>query len=258
MSQLAQYEQIAAQLRKEINEQKFEPGDKLPSEKRLCDYFGVSRVTVRHALQILETSGLIYRRQGLGAFVSEEKFKQALVQLTDFSEDMRRAGFMSSSKLISLKKVSAIEEVNAILDLKSDSPLIKVERVRLANNKPIAVDETWLPASYGQLLFDEDLTTKTIYQVLEEKYDIPIIAGRYKITATKATPFIAKHLYMDVGEPVLEIDRCSKTTGHKKIYFQKRYNNPHFISYDLELSRNEEQPSSREGMPLKEFIPKFH
>tara|TARA_R110002096_G_scaffold434800_2_gene657906 strand:- start:9157 stop:9945 length:789 start_codon:yes stop_codon:yes gene_type:complete len=253
------YEQISDQLRSEISDQRFEPGDKLPSEKRLCEYFDVSRVTVRQALQQLEHQGLIYRKQGLGAFVSEEKVHHPLVQLTDFSEDMKRAGYTSTSKLISLKKVGPIAEINTILELTNDNPLIQIDRVRLANNRPIAVDKTWLPASYGQLLFDENLTTQTIYQVLEEKFNIPITGGRYKITATIADEYIALHLGMQKGDAVLEIDRCSKTIGEKKIYFQKRYNNPEFIAYELELSRNEEHKTSfKDGFPLKEFTPKFY
>ncbi|MFA5670541.1 MAG: GntR family transcriptional regulator [Balneolaceae bacterium] len=253
------YEQIADQLRSEINDQRFEPGDKLPSEKRLCEYFDVSRVTVRQALQNLEQQGLIFRKQGLGSFVSKQKLNQPLVHLTDFSEDMKRAGHESTSKLISLKKVAAIAEVNEVLELPNDSALIQVDRVRLANNKPIAVDVTWLPPGYGQLLFDENLTTQTIYQILEEKYDIPITGGRYKITATVADAYLAEHLEVNIGDAVLEIDRCSKTIGDKKIYFQKRYNNPEFIAYELVLSRNEEMVTSfKEGFPLKEFTPKFY
>ena len=253
------YEQIVNQLRSEINEGKFEPGDRLPSEKRLCEYFKVSRVTVRQALQKLENQQLIFRKQGLGAFVSEQKINKPLVRLTDFSEDMRKAGYKSSSKLISLKKVAAIPEVNKMLELKKDSQLIQIDRVRLANNKPIALDVTWLPASYGQLLFDENLTTQTLYQVFEEKYDIPIIGGSYRITATNASAYVAKHLELKEGMAVLEIDRCSRTTGDKKIYYQKRYNNPEFISYDLKLIRNENLSNSfKDGMDLKEFTPKFY
>ncbi len=259
MATKPRYEEIADHLRSEIREQKFEPGDKLPSEKRLCDYFKVSRVTVRQALQILENQNLIYRKQGLGAFVAEEKVHQALVRLTDFSEDMRRAGYESSSRLIELKKVKPIPEVNGILDLPPHAPLIQIDRVRLANNKAIAVDMTWLPASYGQLLFDENLTTRTIYEIFEEKYDIPITGGRYKITAVRAPSHIATHLNLEEGAPVLEIDRCSRTTGNKKIYFQKRYNNPEYISYELELYRNDDSESSfKDGLPLREFIPKFY
>lgn len=255
----ARHEVVFDTLKKEILERRFEPGDKLPSEQRLCSYFKVSRVTVRHALSNLESQGFIYRKQGLGAFVKDQSIETGLVQLTDFSEEMRKSGLKSSSKLLSMKKVPAEREINEILDISLDAPLIKLERVRIAGDLPIALDITWLPATYGQLLFDENLEEQTIYQIFEEKYSIPIIAGRYKITATSATAFIAEHLEMQKGDALLEIDRCSKTTGGKKVYFQKRYNNPNYISYELELSRAEDSNiSTKNGLPLKEFVPKFY
>lgn len=253
------HQQIADHLRSDIKSKEFLPGDKLPSEKRLCDYFSVSRITVRQALKALENEGLIFKKQGLGAFVSEESETQTLVQLTDFSEDMRRAGYNSSSKLIRFKKVDPIIEINNILELPPTSPLIRIDRVRLGNGKPIAFDITWLPGSYGQLLLDQDLTNKTIYQILEDTYAIPISAGKYKFTAVVADEYIAKHLNIEVGSPILEIDRCSRTTAGKKVYFQKRYNNPNFISYEIELFRRDDSSEScKSGLPLKEFVPKFN
>ena len=83
------HEQIAHHLRREIREDYFQEGDKLPSEKRLCEYFQVSRITVRRALQTLENESLIYRKQGLGAFVMARNNESPLIQLTDFAEDLR-------------------------------------------------------------------------------------------------------------------------------------------------------------------------
>lgn len=253
------HQQIADHLRNDIAKKEFAPGDKLPSEKRLCDYFDVSRITVRQALKSLENEGLIFKKQGLGAFVSDDTNAQRLVQLTDFSEDMRRAGFSSSSKLIRFKRVDAEPDVNPILELPPDSPLIRIDRVRLGNGVPVAFDITWLPASYGQLLLDEDLRNKTIYEILEDTYSIPISAGRYKFTAAKADAYVAKHLNLEEGSPVFEIDRCSRTTGGKKVYYQKRYNNPAYISYEIELFRGDDSNEScKQGLPLKEFVPKFN
>tara|TARA_R110000868_G_scaffold1211_2_gene9285 strand:- start:983 stop:1771 length:789 start_codon:yes stop_codon:yes gene_type:complete len=256
---IPRHQQIADHLRSDILNKEFTAGDKLPSEKRLCDYFDVSRITVREALKALENEGLIFKKQGLGAFVSKDNDTQKLVQLTDFSEDMRRAGYESSSKLIRFKKVEAVTEINTILELPPSSPLIRIDRVRLGNNKPVAFDITWLPGSYGQLLLDEDLTNKTIYEILEDRYSIPISAGKYKFTAVLADEHIAKHLKLKVGSPIFEIDRCSRTTGGKKVYYQKRYNNPEYISYEIELFRSDDSTDScKNGLPLKEFIPKFN
>ncbi|MTI86995.1 MAG: GntR family transcriptional regulator [Balneolaceae bacterium] len=255
---IPQYQKIACKLREEIVEGYYSEGDKLPSEKRLCEYFDVSRVTVRHALQLLENEDLIHKKQGLGAFVSNIDVANKLVQLTDFSEDMRKAGFESKSKLISLEKTGPVKDVNTFLELRPDMKLIRIDRVRLANDKAVAFDRTWLPPAYGQLLFDENLTTNTLYELIEDKYEIPIIGGKYQITAATADEYIAKHLGVPVGSALLEIDRCSRTYGNKKIYFQKRYYNPDQVSYEVELSRNENTDvSSRKGLPLKEFIPKF-
>ncbi|HBX67804.1 MAG: hypothetical protein CL670_05240 [Balneola sp.] len=256
--QNSKHEKVKQHLQNEIIDGDYEPGDQLPSEKRLCDYFDVSRVTIRHALKTLENEGLIFKKQGVGAFVREQNLKNNLVQLTDFSEDMKRAGLKSSSKLISLKKVGPIKEVNEILNIRPDMELIQVDRIRLGNGKPVAFDITWLPPGYGQLLFDEDLTTQTIYDVLEEKYEIMIQGGSYRITATNAGDYVSKYLEVKPESAVLEIDRCSRTTGNKKVYFQKRYYNPAHVSYVVELSRNEgEMLSSKDGLPLKEFTPEF-
>lgn len=259
MEQLAsKHEQVKQHLQREITEGYYEAGDKLPSEKRLCDYFKVSRVTVRHALQNLENDGMIYRKQGVGAFVSDKNLNSNLVRLTDFSEDMRQAGLESSSRLISLNKVDPVKEVNEILDIRPDMKLIRVDRVRLGSGKPIAFDITYLPPGYGQLLFDENLTTQTIYNIIEEKYEIPIRAGSYKITAINADDYISGHLEIEPNTAVLEIDRCSRTTADKKVYFQKRYYNPAYVSYVLELSRNDDSDAtSKDGLPLKDFAPSF-
>lgn len=254
----AKHERVKSHLQKEIEEGNYKAGEKLPSEKRLCEYFKASRVTIRHALQSLESDGFIYRKQGLGTFVRNKNIHGSLVKLTDFSEDMRNAGLESSSRLISLEKVPPKKEVNEILNLESHMDLIQVERVRLANDIPVAFDITWLPPGYGQLLFDEDLNSQTIYHIIEEKYNIPIQAGSYRITAINADNSIAEYLEIEKGTAVLEIDRCSRSTGDKKVYFQKRYYNPDKVSYVMELSRTDENiKSSKDGLPLKEFSPEF-
>lgn len=256
--QNSKHEKVKQHLQREITEGYYEAGDKLPSEKRLCEYFDVSRVTIRHALHNLEAEGLIGRKQGVGAFVKDLNVKTNLVRLTDFSEDMKLAGLESSSRLISLKKVDPIKEVNEILNLRPDMKLIQADRVRLGSGRPIAFDITWLPPGYGQLLFDEDLTTQTIYKIIEEKYEIPIEAGSYRITAANASEYVAKYLEMEVNQAVLQIDRCSRTTGNKKVYFQKRYYNPNEVTYNIELARSDDSiQSSKDGLPLKHFSPTF-
>lgn len=252
------HEQIAHHLRREIREDYFQEGDKLPSEKRLCEYFQVSRITVRRALQTLENESLIYRKQGLGAFVMARNNESPLIQLTDFAEDLKKAGYQATSKIICFKKTKAKVSINPKLDLSPTSQLMKLERIRYANDEIVAFDQTWLPGSYGQLLFDEDLEHKTIYEILEEKYEIPITAGSYTFTAVNANKEIAQHMGLDESAALLCIERCSKTLGNKRVYYQYRYLNPTYIRYEIELNREESSlDSTKNGMPLKQFIPRF-
>jgi len=252
------HEQIAHHLRREIREDYFQEGDKLPSEKRLCEYFQVSRITVRRALQTLENESLIYRKQGLGAFVMARNNESPLIQLTDFAEDLKKAGYQATSKIICFKKTKAKVSINPKLGLSPTSQLMKLERIRYANDKIVAFDQTWLPGSYGQLLFDEDLEHKTIYEILEEKYEIPITAGSYTFTAVNANKEIAQHMGLVESAALLCIERCSKTLGNKRVYYQYRYLNPTFIRYEIELNRDENSlHSTKNGMPLKQFVPRF-
>ncbi len=94
------HEQISTSLRDQIEDGEYAPDDQLPSESQLGSQFGVSRITVRRALHTLENEQLIYRRQGLGSFVRTRPKPHGLVYLTDFVEDMKRAGLTASSRLI--------------------------------------------------------------------------------------------------------------------------------------------------------------
>jgi DNA-binding transcriptional regulator YhcF (GntR family) len=105
------HQQISARLREEITSGALEPHARLPSEQELGSRFDVSRVTVRRALQTLEADGLIYRRQGLGSFVCDRRVPHGLVRLTDFAQDLQRAGLDASSRVLHRGLVECPPEV---------------------------------------------------------------------------------------------------------------------------------------------------
>ncbi|MDX1638632.1 MAG: GntR family transcriptional regulator [Balneolaceae bacterium] len=253
------HEQISNWLREQITSGHMEAGDQLPSEKELGEKFDVSRVTVRHALKTLESEGIIYRRQGLGSFVEEETdISQPLVCLTDFEEDMKRAGLESSSKIVQKEMVEAGPRIAAKLDVEERAKVVQLDRVRLADDFPIAFDKTWLPMFYGQLLEGQDLEHTTIYSILEEQYEIPITRGRYNISAANADGYLARHLEIEERSALLMIDRISMTIGDKIVYYQQRFYCPDCINYQVQLERRDEEAECMtQGMPLKEFVPVF-
>ncbi len=251
------HEQLSDWLREQIEKGRYKPDDRLPSEHELSERFGVSRITVRRALQTLEHEGLIYRRQGLGSFVQNPKIHQGLVRLTDFAEDMARAGLQARSEILHFAPEPASTEVAAHLEIPAGQLVVRLDRRRLGNEEPIAFDRTWMSPFYAQFLEGRNLEQETIYGILES-LDIPVVRGRYRIEAVNAEAAIAHYLEVAAGTALLRIDRVSYTVGGKVVYYQQRFYRSDRVAYELVLERDSRRRiPPTEGMPLREFEPIF-
>jgi len=248
---------ISRWFRERIEGGELSPGEQLPSENELSARFSVSRPTVRRALQTLETDNLIYRRPGLGSFVADRRVSQGLVRLTDFAQDMERAGLDATSRILRQVRESAVGLLASQLGLAEGSQLFRLDRLRLGDGTPIALDRTWLPPFYAQLLEGHDLTQDTIYRILEKEYGIPILSGRYRITAEGADPELAESLSVSCGEALLLIERISRTAGGRPVYVQRRYYRSDRVAYELEVARDPDGSRGSDdddpAMPLREF-----
>ena len=251
------HEQISSWLRGEIDLGHLVADAQLPSEHELTERFGVSRVTVRRALQTLEADGLIYRRQGLGSFVCDRRVPSGLVRLTDFAQDVGRAGLVARSTVLHRATEPCPPEVAERLGVEPGRSVLRLDRLRLGDDHPLAMDRTWLTPFYAQLLEAHDLTEETIYRVLEREYGIPVLSGRYRITASSADAAVAGALGIRPGAPVLVIERTSRTVGEHPVYFQRRFYRSDRMAYELELSRDSSISGVAEGdggaMPLRDF-----
>ena len=254
---IPRHTQITRWLRDQIETGEYGLDDKLPSENELAKKFDVSRVTIRRALQSLENDEIIYRCQGLGSFVKDDRTPHKLVRLTDFNEDMAKAGLDASSKVTLFESVDAPEWLGDILNVESGNKVIRIDRLRLGDGEPIAFDSTWLPILYGQLLNKDALQESTIYKQLEENYDIPVIRGCYRMSAELANEELAGHLDVPVRSALFLIDRISFTIGEKPVYYQKRYYRNDRVKYQMTLERDSAVETNSPDMPLKEFLPVF-
>jgi GntR family transcriptional regulator len=233
----ALYWQRAERVRGRIADGHYADGAQLPTEEALGREFGVSRITVRAALDRLAAEGLVRRERGRGTFVAARPVALDLERFTDFAEDMAATGFAPSSRVTHFGEESAAAPVAAQLGLAPGATVVRVDRLRLADDRPLAFDRTYLPLRYGRLLDRAALATVTILHQLEADFGVPILSGRYDIEAAKADDAVAAALALAPGDPVLLVRRTPRTTGDAPVFYQQRHYRGDRVTYTVDLRR---------------------
>lgn len=184
------------------------PGARLPAEVELCREFGASRITVQKALSLLEKEGLIRRQQGRGTFyigeppAVEAKLSGILDSVMKFREGAR-------AQVVAKKLIAATPRLASRLQIPVDSPIVSIDRVAVLDDHPVLYTTAFIPQSVGGPLLDDDaeLTLRTVASILQDKYGIELTSVQQTIAATLADPAFAGPLGVEVGEPVLEVER---------------------------------------------------
>lgn len=166
----ARYLEIADFLRAQVAGAR--PGERLPSDAELCDRFGVSRMTARQAVQVLAGERLLHRRRGAGTFVSPRTVPRLLGSPLSFTESMRRRGLRTASELLETGWIQPTPEVAQVLGLDAGEQAIVVERLRLANDLPMAIERAVLPPSCAGVL-RQDLASGSLHAAFERLGRIP-------------------------------------------------------------------------------------
>jgi GntR family transcriptional regulator len=164
------YVEIAEYLRGLIAEAS--PGDRLPSDADLCERFDVSRMTARQAVTLLANEHLLERKRGSGTFVSTRRVPRALGSPLSFSESMRIRGMEPSSRVLRAGPVKLSPEDAEALGIDSASQAIILERLRLADGVPMAIERAVIPSNESDLL-DEDLTSESLHEIFERRGRVP-------------------------------------------------------------------------------------
>ncbi|MGJ3508487.1 GntR family transcriptional regulator [Enemella sp. A6] len=160
------------------------PGSPLPSEKQLSEKFRVSRMTVRHAMQGLTSSGRIERRQGRGTFVGSPDVHRQESVLCSFSQEMAQRGIRVTSRVLATD-VGVCPTVAAIMGLPTDAWVVTVDRVRLADGVPLAREQVFLPRKYQDVL-ERDLANGSLHEALLD-LGVAFAGATAAVTARLAT-----------------------------------------------------------------------
>lgn len=193
------YLEIAEYLRRLIGASR--PGDRLPSEAALCERFGVSRMTVRQALQMLANERLLVRRRGDGTFAAPRVVARLLGSPLSFTESMRRRGLRASSRLLHAGWIDPSVEDRAALHLPTGSRAIVVERLRLADGRPMAIERVVSPPTCAGIL-EADLEGGSLHDAFERLGRIPTRA-QARVSARRASDIERRLLGLDPDGVVL-------------------------------------------------------
>jgi GntR family transcriptional regulator len=204
------------------------PGSALPPERDLSARFGTSRTTVRQALQELVIEGRLQRFQGRGTFVAEPKAVLAL-QLTSYTEDMLARGLKPASRLLELGYVKADRELSVRLEITAGARVLRIERLRMADGEPMAIERSHLAARKFPRLREHLASGESLYAVLAERYDVHLAEAEETIETVLAEPPSASILAVDVGSPLLRLSRHSFDADGRPIeYVRSLYRGDRF------------------------------
>jgi DNA-binding GntR family transcriptional regulator len=207
-------------IKAEIASGALEPGMRLPPERELCQQLAISRVTLRKALSQLVEQGVLRSSHGRGWYVAGTAAPPAKDwpnSLESFTETARRMGLSATSRILRAEVLPANLDEAERLVVAPGSPLFHLERVRLLDGVPIAVDVSKVPAHLAPHLTEKDFTTGSLYEELVEA-GLDLRRADTTIQATGADPHIAKNLDIDVDKPILVMDQVVVDSNERPLF----------------------------------------
>lgn len=201
------YLQLMEALIIKIENNEYKEGEKLPSERELCEIYGLSRITVRSALQELEREGYIYKHHGKGTFVSVKNYEQTLKNLYSFTEEIKKLGKIPHTKVLSFKELPLDKRLADKMGLKNNEKVFQIKRLRLADDEPLMYETSYVPKNKFPYLTQNVLEERPMYDVFLEDYKINVTKAVEKFTATSLRKDEASYLNNEVDRPAMLIKR---------------------------------------------------
>lgn len=233
---MPKYKEIYATLKSRIlNDYYSKTNNKLPAETMFCEEFSCSRMTVKHALDLLVEEGLIYRRPKQGSFVMPQVNTDMNFDLLD----KNLIGFtavskgMVQNKVVSFELRFSDEQVAHALNIAVDDPVYYICRVRLIREAPYILEQTYMPVSVIPGL-TPDILNRSIYSYIENDLHLKLQSSKKIITAAKATPLDCRELLIEPTDPVLVVEQIAYlNTGvpFEYSFTHHRYDKFKFTSY---------------------------
>lgn len=213
------YAQIADGLRTLIEGHNLAEGAPLPSERELCQHFGVSRMTLRQALDVLERNELIRSERGRGTFVLAPQIEKHQQEFRSFTEEMARRGATVSSRLLELRICAPEPKAQEFFGVSRSDRVYHLERLRLADGVPMVLESAQILVTLCPDLARFDLEKDSLYRILEQEYGIRLVRSVEEIGAVASPARVRSLLALQRSTPLLEIHRRTYAAGDQPIEY---------------------------------------
>lgn len=231
------YAQIKEAIRAKIIDGTYVAHQRLPSESEMISAFGVSRITVRQAMNDLQKEGLLFKVHGKGTFVALPNVSQELTHLQGFGEAMRLLGHETYSEVFGLGTVTGSATACAKLGLREGERVTEIRRVRYLNREPVSIDYSWLRRDIGARLTEQNLREKDLFSLLENELGQPLHSADVEIDATSAGADIAERLRVPPHSPILRLERLTYASPDKPLVFEYLHYKAESFKYRLKILR---------------------
>jgi len=231
------YRQIKGLMLQSLDGGEWRPGEAIPSEMELANRFNVSQGTVRKAIDEMAAENLLVRRQGKGTFVATHSDPRAFFR---FLRLVPLAGGIEPARSVPLEcwRAKAGPEAGRVLGIKAGDPIIIVRRLLEFSNRPVVVDEIYLPGEIFAGLTLEVLKESqvSLYSLFEAKFGVRMIRAEERLRAIAADRSSAELLHVPEGSPLLLVERTSFTYGDRPVEWRRGLYSTETHCYLNELS----------------------
>lgn len=223
------YKNIANELRQLIKDGIYSEGEKLPSERHLCENYNASRITIRQALELLEQEQLVVRRHGKGTFVLPSKYNQLLNDLYSFKDEIEKSGDTPSTKMLDIELVKIDEYLSQKTALDIGTKVYKLTRLRLSNGQPLMYEVSYIPHASAPNLDHYNFSKLSLYRTLQDQYNVRIDKAHETLNATLIQKHEAEYLQQKEGSVAMYIQRFAYSNNQlieytKSIVVGDKYN----------------------------------
>lgn len=232
------YYQIAERIKEQVAQGELLAGAQLPPERELCEQLGVSRMTVRQAVNYLVGEGLLDVRPGVGTFVAQPKLTYDALHLLGFSEEMERGGSRAESIVLEQAIVTPPLSVVTKLQLAPAQSVVRIVRLRRVNGEPVLLETSMIPAALAPSLEHANLTQNSLYLLLEKQFGLHLQRASQTLEGVLANEYEQQLFGLRSGAAMILLEGVTYGVDDRPIEYFKAIYRGDRCKFELESQRN--------------------